>query len=392
MDTSPQHSWVPRILSGKGTKIFRRPIYVVWLSLLAAAFFAFTFGINRLYAEKQQQLSRYWFQQAQNALSGGRPTDAISDLRTALIYSHENPKYLFTLAQALEAGGHIPEARSYFLSLLEDEPGNGAINLELARLAERENDVNHAMRYFNGAIYGAWDSDPVAKRQQVRQELVSYVLAKGLTTQARGELLTFTTEMPKTPEADLWVASAFSRLGDTSSALDFYKAALRLDRHDPAALLGAGEAAFRLVRYREALDYFKRAAVIHNDSTTQQWLDLTSLVLDLNAFESRISPEERRHRLILALDIADRRLRQCAQARNIPIDLTGNDPLQMARAQWVQLDNQIQRAHSDTDIVQLLVPIASLIVSVEQQNDCGASTVNDQAALQVYRNAEELQP
>ena len=388
MDGAPQRSWVPRILSGKGTKVFRRPIYVVWLSLLAAAFFAFTFGIHRLYAQKQQQLSRYWFQKAQADLSTGRPNDAISDLRNALVYSHESPRYLFTLAQALEAAGRVPEARSYFLSLLEDEPGNGAFNLELARLAERDNDVNHALRYFNGAIYGAWDSDPVAKRQEVRQELVSYLLSRGLKTQARGELLTFTTEMPKTPEADLWAASAFSRLGDNSSALDFYKAALRQDRHNAAAALGAGEAAFRLIRYREALDNFRRAAQIHDDPTTAQWLQLTSLVLDLNAFESRISAEERRHRLILAMDIADRRLRQCAQARNVPVDLAGNDPLQIDRAQWIELDNQIQRAHD----IQLLVPIANLIVNIEQQNGCGPLTLADQAVLNVYQNAEELQP
>ena len=392
MDTPPQHSWVPRILSGKGTKVFRRPIYVVWLSLLAAAFFAFTFGINRLYAQKRQELSRYWFQQAQNALAAGRPEEAISDLRTALFYSHENQQYLFTLAQALEAAGRVPEARAYFLSLLEDEPGNGAINLELAHLAERDDDVNHAMRYFNGAIYGAWETDPVLRRQAVRKELVNYLLAKGLKTQARGELLTLTTQMPRTPEADLWAASSFTRLGDDSSALEFYRAALRLNRRDPVAMLNAGEAAFRLARYREALDYFNHAAEIRDDPTTSQWLQLASLVLDLNAFESRISPEERRHRLVLVMDIADRRLRQCGQTRNVPLDAPGNDPLQLARAQWIQLDSQIRKARSDADVVQLLVPVANLISNVEQQNGCGPLALTDQAALHVYQNAEELQP
>ena len=392
MDTPPQRSWVPRILSGKGTRVFRRPVYIVWLSLLAAGFFALTFGINRLLAQKQQQLSRYWFQQAHIALTARRPNEAVSDLRTALLYSHDDPKYLFTLAQALEAAGRVPEARSYFLSLLEDEPGNGAFNLELARLAEKDNEGNHAMRYFNGAIYGAWDSNPVLKRQQVRQELINYLLAKGLKTQARGELLTLSTEMPKTTESELWVATAFSRLDDDRSALDFYKAALRLDRHNPAALLGAGEAAFRLVRYREALEYFKRAASIRNDPETAQWLQLTSLVLDLNPFESRISASERRHRLILAMDIADRRLRQCAQTQNVLIEQPGNNQLQTARSRWIQLDNQIQKAHSDADLVQLLAPLASLIVNIERQNACGPLTLTDQAALHVNQNAEELQP
>lgn len=392
MDISPQRSWVPRLLSGKGTKVFRRPIYIVWLSLLAAVFFAFTFGVNRLYAERQQQLSRYWYQQGENSLIAGRPNDAISDLRTALIYSHDNPQYLFKLAQALAAAGRVPEARSYFLSLLADEPGNAAFNLELARLAERDNDVNHAMRYFNGSIYGAWDADPVLRRQQARQELVSYLLSKGLKTQARGELLTFTTEMPRTPETDLWVADSFSRMGDDRSALDFYRAALRLDRRNPEAELGAGESSFRLLLYREALEHFKRASALRNDQTTSQWLQLSSMVIDLNPFESRISASERRHRLILAMDIADRRLLQCAQLQNIALDTPGNSPLQTARAQWIDLDDQLQKAHSDADLVQLLAPIAALIVSVEQQNGCGPASVTDQAAAHVYQYPEELQP
>lgn len=392
MDASSQRSWVPRILSGKGTRVFRRPIYVVWLSLLTIAFFVFTFGLSRLYAQKQQQLSRYWFTHALSALAASQPADAISDLRTSLLYSRENPRYLFTLAQALEADGRIPEARSYFLNLLEDEPGNGAFNLELARLAARENDVNHAMRYYSGAIYGAWDSDPVLRRQQVRQELIAYLLSQNMGTQARGELLTLTTEMPKNAASDLWVANAFSRLADDRNALDFYKSALRLDRRNDNALLGAGETAYRLTRYAEALDYFKRAAAIHDDPTTSQWLQLTSFVLDLNAFESRISATERRHRLILAMDIADRRLRQCAQTRNIVLDTPGIDPMQLARAQWIQLDNQIQRAHGDADVVQLLAPVASLIVSVEQLSGCGPLTPTDEAVLHVYQNAEELQP
>lgn len=392
MDTPSPRSWVPRLLTGSRIGIFRRPIYIFWLSLLAVVFFAFTFGINRLFARKQQRLSVYWFQQGQNDLAQGRPREAISDLRTALLYSHDNQRYFFALAQALEAADRVSEARSYFLNLLEDEPGNGSFNLELARLAIKDNDVAHALRYFNGAIYGAWDTDPILKRQQVRKELIDYLALKGLKTQARAELLTFTTEMPKTLESQLWVAQSFSRLGDDGGALGFYKASLRRDRRDPDALFGAGESAFHLGRYREALGFFKRAAAIRNDAASSQMLQLTSLVLDLNPFESSISAEERRHRLILAMDIADRRLRQCAQLQHVTLDASGSNAFQLARSQWIQLDNQMQRARGSADLVQLLVPIANLMVNIEQQNGCGPATAADQAALRIYQNAEELQP
>lgn len=392
METPAQHNWASRFLAGSTVTIFRRPIDIFWLSLLAVVFFAFTFGISRLYAQREQQLAVYWFQQGQTALSQGKPNDAISDLRTALLYSHDNKDYLFTLAQALEAANRIPEAQSYFLSLLEDEPGSGSINLELSRLAERNGDVNRAMRYFNGAIYGAWDQDAVMKRQQARKELISFLISKGLKTQARGELLSLAAEMPETIESQLWVAQAFNHLGDDSSALDFYKSALRINHLDPSALLGAGESSFHLGNYRQALDYFKHAATIRDDAETAQMVQLTTLVLDLNPFESNISAGERRRRLILALEIADRRLRQCAQAQQITLDTPGTSPLQVARAQWMQLDAQVQRARNDADLVQLLTPIAGLITSIEQQSGCGPGATTDQAMLRICQNAEELQP
>src|SRR5690242_16097227 len=174
MKTPPQRTWASRVRAGKERiRALRRPLYVIALALLAAGFFAFTFTINRRFEQKRHKLSTYWFQQGQDELDRGRPQSAIPDLRTAIFYSHQNPRYLFNLARALAAANRVPEARSYLLNLLEEEPGSGSINLELARLATRDNDANQARRYFSAAMYGAWDADPVLRRQQVRQELIS---------------------------------------------------------------------------------------------------------------------------------------------------------------------------------------------------------------------------
>jgi len=390
METPPKRRWANRTIAR--IRIFRRPIYIFWLSLLAICFSAFTFGVSRLYAKKQHELSVYWFQRGENALAQANPREAISDLRTALLYSHDDSRYRFTLAQALEADNRVAEARSYFLNLLEDEPGNGAINLELARLAARQIDVNRALRYFNGAVYGAWDSDPILKRQQVRQELIHFLLAKDLKTQARGELLTFTTEMPKNSASELWVAQAFSRLGDDRSALDFYKTALRANLHDRDILVEAGDAAFHLGRDSEALDYYKRAAANGSEAALARKIRLASLALDLNPFESRLSSAERRHRVLLAMDIADHRLRQCAQLRKVALDTPGSDPLQLARSQWLQLDAQIRAVDHHSHLVELLTPVTNLLLNIEQQSGCGPAADTDQAALRIYQNAEELQP
>jgi tetratricopeptide (TPR) repeat protein len=345
-----------------------------------------------VYAQREQQLSVSWFREGQTALAASKPELAIADLRTALVYSHDNQEYLFALAQALAAANRVPEARSYLLSLLEDEPGSGPVNLELAHLAVKTHDAGHTMRYFNGAIYGAWEKNPEAQRQQVRKELIDFLISQGLNTQARGELLTLSAEMPKDSGSELWVANAFAKLGDDSSALDFYRASLKRNRHDPGALLGAGQAAFHLGRYRDALAYFKHANSVHPDAESAQMLALTSLILDLNPFESSLSQDERRHRLVLAMDVADRRLQQCAQWQHVDLSLPGANVLQVERAQWLQLDREIAHARSHSSLVELLNPVASLILGIERQPNCGVPAQADEAMLHIYSRAEDLQP
>jgi len=392
MNTPPKSKWASRVRTAKERiRSLRRPIYVICLSLLAAGFFAFTFSVNRLYTEKRRNLSAYWFQQGQEELEQGSPQTAIPRLRTALLYSHENSLHVFNLARALAAANRVPEARSYLLNLLEQEPGNGQVNLELARLAAKENDANHARRYFNAAIYGAWEGDPLVKRQQARQELINFLIADDLKTQAHGELMSYTAEMPSTPNAQLWVARTFTKLGDDRSALDFYVAASQTNRRDVTALLGAGWAAFRLGRYREALEYFKGAESLHEDPSTLQMIELVTSVIELNPFDSSISAAERRHRLMLAMGIADQRLKTCADSHDVDLDTVSSDPLQLARSQWSYLNRQLRGTYNNSGLVQLLAPVASLITNIEQNGGCGAQTPNDQAMLRIYQGGGELQ-
>jgi hypothetical protein len=55
------------------------------------------------------------------------------------------------------------------------------------------------------------------------------------------------------------------------------------------------------------------------------------------------------------------------------------------------LDRRIRQARRDADLVQLLVPTATLVSTVEQTEGCGPANASDQAMLRIYQNAEELQ-
>ncbi len=90
-------------------------------------------------------------------MSSGHPDQAIVALRTALSYAPGERPYELLLAQALGDAGLTEESYNYFLGLWETQPGDGFINLRLARLAATKKDMQAAINYYRGAIYGTWE-------------------------------------------------------------------------------------------------------------------------------------------------------------------------------------------------------------------------------------------
>jgi len=139
------------------------------------------------------------------------------------------------------------------------------------------------------------------------------------------------------------------------------------------------------------LEYFKGASALHDDPSTSQMIELVSSVIELNPFDSSIPATERRHRLILAMSIADQRLQACAEAHVVDLDAVGGDPLQLAHSQWTYLNKQVRGTYNASGLVQLLSPVASLVTSIEQKTGCGPPSANDQAMLRIYQGGGELQ-
>ena len=125
------------------------------------------------------------------------PNVAADDYRTALSYDPENEDYRLRLGQALVAANRLNEARAHLLSLWEDEPASGDVNLTLARLFAKRQDPKSAIRYYNDAINGVWDDDPRKHRIDVRFELSNYLLQQRRTTEAQSELMALLAEDPR---------------------------------------------------------------------------------------------------------------------------------------------------------------------------------------------------
>jgi tetratricopeptide (TPR) repeat protein len=146
-----------------------RPRLLVALSLALIPAFAVAV-VTKGYRAEQRRLGAEWFERGSAALEGGQPDEAIEAFRTALTFSREDRLFRLRLAQALAADGRVAEARAYLLTLRDSQPGNGPVNLELARLAAKSGDPGAAHRYYHASIEGAWnDTAEVQRRSSSRK-------------------------------------------------------------------------------------------------------------------------------------------------------------------------------------------------------------------------------
>ena len=72
---------------------------------------SFTAFVSRMYHKKVHVLADQWFDAGEQRMQAGDSAAALTDYRNALVYSPNNIKFQFHLAEALAAGGHYDQAR-----------------------------------------------------------------------------------------------------------------------------------------------------------------------------------------------------------------------------------------------------------------------------------------
>ncbi len=351
--------------------------------------------LNRGYQSLQENLAQQWLARGDAALSAGKANLAVEDFRNALAYAHDDPRFRLRLAEALLAANHPDEALAHFLSLWQDEPGNGEINLELARIAVRKHEEQDALRYYHASVYGAWSTDPEASRRQARLELIAYLLAHKDKTQAQAEVAAFAGNLPRKSLLRIEAGKLFVETGDYNDALAQYREVLEFDRRNPSALAGVGDAAFHLGRYRDAQRYLE-AAVRENpgDSASAQLLQTVNLALHWNPFVRGIGPAERDRRALAAFFQAGRRLQECAPAKGTSLPAGQQNgalesALQTLYSRWLELKPRMTERNLRRD-PDLLDSAMDLVFAIEQQaeQECGAPSGPDLALLLIARENE----
>jgi tetratricopeptide (TPR) repeat protein len=322
VSTAPHSSSV----ASAGPHRFSREVILFACLVLLLIFFAFTAFLTRMYHHRVHALADEWFAKGEASFQAHDVAAALTDYRNALVYSPNSANFQFHLAQALAAAGRGDEARAYLLNLLSETPGSGEINLELARIAARQGAMPEALRYYHGAIYGVWDSDPIAMRWRVGRELCEYLLDRGAANQAAAELILLADNTPPDDvEGQEIVGSLLLRAQHWPRALSAFRSVLAAEGRDAEALKGAGTAAFQLGQYSQAVEYFNHLPRDQaGDPQVKEMIETCRQISEADPLRPGLPVDVRAQRAASALATAESRVQECASSRGF--SLTDSPP------------------------------------------------------------------
>lgn len=290
----------------------QRPTLLVVLSILTFLFFLGVTGLAKVYFRQRQALGTRWFTRGIADLRAQNYRAAVTEFRTALLYSRDDYSYQLNLAEALVGLKRSGEASAYLLNLWDREPENGLVNLELARIARQQGETDDAIRYYHDAVYAAWPRDQEGQRRESRLELIDLLLQIKDIGDAQAELIALAANVGDTPEIQQRIGDLFLRADDYEHALAAYRTLLQSNGHDAAAMAAAGYAAFQFGRYPLAQHYLEGAvAADPKDAQSSQLLQTTEAVLRMDPFRPQISTIDREKTVMSAFAVAGKRLTSC---------------------------------------------------------------------------------
>ncbi|HEU5021164.1 MAG TPA: tetratricopeptide repeat protein [Bryobacteraceae bacterium] len=359
--------------------LVRDSLAVISLTAIAIVLFGITLFLFRSFEARRAQLARDWANRGLAALRAKRPAEAVTAYRTALSYAPGDRNDEFMLAEALGEAGRIDESFNYFMGLWQTRPGEGLINLEMARLAARQQNTQAAINYYRAAMVGTWEGDAIERRRAVRLELARYLIQQRELGQAKTELLIAGGNAPDLPDLDMTVGGLLEQADDPSDALAYYQKAVKDRPRDAGALGAAGRLAFHLGEYSQARDSLRRAVREQPDNRKiAALLAQSERILQLIPAED-LPVRERVRRILAARTIAEQRMSACSA---LPEDLTARwaGPDGTAAASALRTDPDIQKS-----VLQLVYD-----TEIVASHRCSAATGDDALLLLLARSSAQI--
>jgi tetratricopeptide (TPR) repeat protein len=352
----------------------------------AAVLFAITLFLFRSFSAHRAVLAQYWSSIGIDDLKTHHPDAAIAALRTALIYAPGSRSYELLLAQALgesNCSGCQEESYNYYMNLWETQPGNGSINLALARLDAQRKDRQAAINAYRAAIYGTWEGNGVDRRAEVRLELARYLIQGQDLSAARLELLTAGTNAPESFDRSMEIASMLQQVNDAGDARSYYQKALADRPSDSTALDAAGTLAYESGDFEAAYRLLARALDTKTDAPPDPqirgMMEDAKRIMELVPADS-LPLRERVDRILAARTIAKRRFDSCsarfADAPIPPVAIAQLDPRWSSAAATANAATLMRDPSLQDEAMQLVFD-----TEMEAQKSCSAATGDDALLL-----------
>ncbi len=340
----------------------------------------------------RQILETRWFARGELALQMKRPQDAVEDFRSALSLSPGNRVYESTLAEALAEAGQIEEAFSYYSTLRDAEPGDGMLNLQLARLSVKKHDTGGAISFYQAALNGDWLAEGITRRREARLEMAQYLIQQHEPAEAHKQLLTAEGNALDNAAVMNQIAALLEQANFQTDALTAYKRARQhAQPNSPEmllSLLGESRVAESLGEYSRALEmrehYLAHARQARNApqaaAEAEASVDRLQRLIALDPLPS-LPPQQRARRLMLDASIASKRYQSCL--RPLQIVSQHSTGLMSLTDQWQSFTrlriSQLTNSPASQDT------LASLIGQTESLANelCGTPTGDDALLLQL---------
>jgi len=176
----------------------------------------------------------------------------------------------------------------------------------------------------------------------------------------------------------------FLQAGDARHSLDEFKEALQIDGKDAEALLGAGQASFRLADYANARRYLERAVTRGIDwPVTAELLHTAQLVLSKDPLAPRLGGSERIRRLLDDVSSASEELQVCLNKTSDPSSLAVLRPLEEEINANLQTELTVSNLKEDPEGLRSGLNLIYRTEAAEQI--CGVSGATQQALILIAR-------
>lgn len=323
-----------------------------------------------------------WYDTGRRQLASGNTESAITALRRAAAIDRDNRAHRLALAAALAADRQDDAARQVLLGVRESSPEDPEVNVQLARLEARHDDLTDAVRYYQSAVYGSWSGAQLDGRREVRIELIRYLLSHDQRGRALSELLVLSGNLPDDVTSQSEVGQLLLDAGEPRRALDRFRQALRLDSRNTPALIGAGESAFEAGDYLNAQRYLR--AVDRPPARVAELLSVIDLVLSGDPLRPGLALGQRQNRVMAGFRRALAALDGCLLRQ--PEASTTLEPLR-AEANTMESALVPEKLRLTSESIDAAV---NLIYRIEQQtaDACGPGSTFDRALILIGRRHE----